>query len=105
VAAQNLKLEQFSLCSKVPISGGRAQPPPLFKGKELDKEKVKILREKYAGSFDGKRDHMNFQDESTTFIKGKKVRRFYTAIISKRNRQRRKDGRPSKIKRFGKSSA
>jgi hypothetical protein len=55
----------------------------------MNKEKVKILREKYAGSYGGKRDHMNFQDEATTFIKGKKVRRFYTGKI----RQRRKNGR------------
>ena len=57
----------------------------------MNKEKVKILREKYAGSFDGKRDHMNFQDEATTFVKGKKVRRFYTGKI----RRRKKDGRTS----------
>jgi len=55
----------------------------------LDKEKIKILREKYAGSFGGRRDHMNFQDEATTFIKGKKVRRFYPAKTRKANRQRR----------------
>jgi hypothetical protein len=57
----------------------------------VDKEKIKILRERYAGSFGGKRDHMNFQDETTTFIKGKKVRRFYTGKI----RRRRKDGKAS----------
>ena len=55
----------------------------------MDKKKREILKEKYAGSFGGKRDHMNFQDEATTFIKGKKVRRFYTGEI----RKRRKDGR------------
>ena len=60
----------------------------------MDKEKTKILREKYAGSFCGKRDNVKFQDEATTFIKGKKVRRFYTGKI----RRRRKDGR-SKDKR------
>jgi len=62
----------------------------------MDKEKIKILKERYAGSFGGRRDHMNFQDEATTFIDGKKVRIFYTGKI----RRRRKDGRPSKIKRL-----
>jgi hypothetical protein len=57
----------------------------------VDKEKLKILREKYAGSFGGRRDNMNFQDEATTFIDGKKVRRFYTGKI----RRRKKDGRNS----------
>jgi len=55
----------------------------------MDKEKIKILRERYAGSFGGKRDHMNFQDEATILVKGKKVRIFYTAKI----RRRRRDGR------------
>ena len=66
-------------------------PPPSFKGKQVDKKKREVLKTKYAGSFGGKRDHMDFQDEATTFIKGKKVRRFYTAKI----RKRRRDGRSS----------
>jgi len=68
---------------------GAAPPSPLFQGEGVNKEKIKILRERYAGSFGGKRDHMNFQDEVTTFIKGKKVRRFYTAKTRRANRQRR----------------